>query len=77
MNYYTTDNGLLGIEFYDFYRYPCSIQASSLATEEAIWLGRDGHRMLLTRGQVALLLPALQRFAETGNLIDPPSETAT
>lgn len=75
MNYYTTETGLDGVEFYDFYRYPCSIQESSLATEEAIWLGRDGHRMHLTRSHVALLLPMLQHFAETGNLPDPPAET--
>jgi hypothetical protein len=28
-------------EFTDFYDYPCSIQKSSLATEDAIWLGID------------------------------------
>jgi hypothetical protein len=51
----------------------CSIQKSSLATEDCIWLGeelgdRRGERMHLTRDQVADLLPLLQRFVETGEI---------
>lgn len=34
-----TDRGFTRIEFTDRYNVACSLQESSLATEEAIWLG--------------------------------------
>lgn len=34
-----TDRGFKLIEFKDFYENSCNIQESSLATEEAIWIG--------------------------------------
>ena len=73
-------------EFTDRYAQKCSLQKSSLATEDAIWLGVDNTgpqikgpsekfneelhaRMHLTQEQVRdQLLPALQHFAETGDL---------
>lgn len=66
------DRGFRLVEFIDFYGIPCSIQESSLATEQAIWLGRDYARMHLSQAQVQELLPLLQHFAETGEL---PEET--
>ena len=82
--------------FTDRYDVECSIQKSSLATENAIWLGCEdvdprcfipganppwqkvelpkdticNTRMHLTQKQVAKLLPVLQHFAETGELIN-------
>ncbi len=37
----TTKRGFDVIEFKDFYKEECSLQKSSLATEDAIWLGVD------------------------------------
>lgn len=48
----------------------CSIQASSIATEDAIWFGVVNNRMHLTRERVAELLPVLQHFVSTGDLPD-------
>lgn len=36
-----TARGFALIEFADFYQAKCSVQKSSLATEDAIWLGVD------------------------------------
>lgn len=36
-----TNRGFSSIEFEDIYNSKCSIQKSSLATEEAIWFGID------------------------------------
>ena len=59
-------------KFTDLYGEKCSIQKSSLATDDAIWLGIDklsvSSRMHLNREQVAKLLPILQKFVETGEL---------
>jgi hypothetical protein len=38
----TTARGFRLIEFTDRYHEPCTLQASSLATEAAIWLGPSG-----------------------------------
>jgi len=63
--------------FADEYRQECSLQKSSLATVDAIWLGVDtdtnggvGHRMHLTQDMVKALLPTLTHFADTGELPD-------
>lgn len=77
------DRGFLKGRFKDRYGAQCSIQKSSLATEDCIWLGCDhetfdqqcrpcGARMHLTQQMVADLLPILQHFAETGEL---PADT--
>lgn len=76
-----TARGFAHANFKDQYDANCSIQKSSLATEDCIWLGVDdepqrhhvtqewlGQRMHLTREMVAVLLPLLQRFVETGEL---------
>lgn len=72
-----TERGFTRAEFMDRYGRTCSIQKSSLATEDAIWLGCDEGRhvggqclarMHLTQEMVAALLPLLHRFVETGEL---------
>lgn len=66
----TTQRGFDLAAFEDLYGKPCSIQKSSLATEDCIWLGVDGadFRMHLTQQHVADLLPLLNRFVETGEI---------
>lgn len=93
----TTERGFRVVEFTDNNGIECSLQKSSLATEECIWLGcseiglkkftpykgwedveleqepRGIHhvantRMHLTQEHVRALLPALQHFADTGEL---------
>ena len=98
-----THRGFAYSEFIDRYGVKCSIQKSSLATDDAIWLGVDDAspkilaskavelgiktdettgwvsypipkdvmlttRMHLTQEMVRDLLPALQRFVDTGEL---------
>jgi len=62
------DRGFLKGEFHDRYGSKCSIQKSSLASEDCIWLGRQKARMHLTRQMAADLIPLLQHFVETGEL---------
>ena len=71
----STERGFLRGEFCDRYNSKCSIQKSSLANQDCIWLGCDcnsegtpGMRMHLTRETVAELIPLLQRFIDTGDL---------
>jgi hypothetical protein len=97
-NQTNTIRGFDLIEFKDLYNSECSIQKSSLATDDAIWFGIDDpnpqimasqtpqggagwvkydipkdvlitSRMHLNRDQVAELIPILQRFVETGEII--------
>lgn len=68
-----TNRGFSLVEFEDSYGVKCTLQKSSLATADAIWLGVHdakpiGSRMHLTRNQVKKLLPILQRFVETGEI---------
>lgn len=65
-----TERGFSVLEFFDRYGEHCSLQKSSLATEDAIWFGRDNAfaRMHLTQEMVAELLPYLQKFVDTGEL---------
>lgn len=75
-----TQRGYMRGEFSDRYGARCSIQESSLATEDCIWLGCDsndgsamlGSRMHLTQEMAAQLIPLLQYFVEHGGL---PSDT--
>ena len=69
--------GLTIARFKDLYGSECSVQTSSLATQDAIWLGQhrcekcsEPTRMHLTRAIVVDLIAALQHFVETGDL--PP-----
>lgn len=63
-----TQRGFTLIKFDDLYTQSCSLQKSSLATEDAIWLGVTEKRMHLSREQVKELLPYLIQFTETGDL---------
>jgi len=96
-----TERGFKYIKFKDKYGAVCSLQRSSLATENAVWLGVDDPnpqitachtpqggngwvpykipsqvllttRMHLTQLQMKQLLPALQHFAETGEVDGNP-----
>jgi hypothetical protein len=77
-----TSRGFARVEFDDLYGERCSIQKSSLATADAIWLGQNAPtvdhvtgtamcRMHLSQDDVRWLLPMLQHFAETGELPSP------
>ena len=78
MKIFKTSRGFRRSDFKDFYLEDCSIQESSLATDNAIWLGqnRGTHletgeclaRMHLNQEQVKALLPLLQHFVDTGEL---------
>ena len=72
-----TPRGFSIYKFNDRNNQECSLQKSSLATEDAIWLGVDEDpnedlsifsRMHLTKGQVKKLLPLLQNFVKTGEI---------
>lgn len=65
------------VSFEDLNGSKCSVQESSLATDNAIWLGVDSPsseyriekasvRMHLNQKQVKKLIPFLQKFVETG-----------
>lgn len=69
-----TSRGFDLIEFVDHYGAECSLQKSSLATEDCIWLGTNTNRMHLTQEQLSQLLPHLQSFVETGDLSINPDE---
>jgi hypothetical protein len=63
-----TQRGFLRAEFTDRYGEKCSIQKSSLAFEDCIWLGVNEHRMHLTQEQAKALIPHLHHFVKTGEL---------
>lgn len=70
LKFRTTQRGFALIEFTDRSAQACSLLKSSLAMEEAIWFGVNGAEwMHLTQDKVRELLPALQRFAQTGELL--------
>lgn len=50
--------------FKDKYWNKCSLQKSSLATEDCVWLWVDNNRMHLTQKQVRKLIQKLNRFAD-------------
>lgn len=75
-----TSRGFARVDFDDLYGARCSLQKSSAAEFDAIWLGANeaakhpttgepmGCRMHLTRMDVLWLLPILEHFAKTGEL---------
>ena len=76
-----TERGFALTGFHDQYGNKCSIQKSSSAMQDCIWLGidqvepiREGEevyyfgRMHLNQEQVSKLLPLLQHFVEHGEL---------
>lgn len=79
-----TNRGFARYDFTDLYGEKCSLQKSSLATDDAIWFGcsepKQHHvtgailgRMHLNREQVAALLPILHHFMMTGEVTDQPA----
>lgn len=72
-----TERGFAVAEFIDRYGFACSIQKSSIATEDCIWLGVNDQRMHLTQEQVAALLPLFQHFVTTGELPCPPTSASS
>lgn len=66
----TTSRGFKIAHFSDQYGQDCSLQKSSLMDPDCIWLGAHGNpnRMHLSQEHVRALLPALQHFADTGEL---------
>lgn len=65
-----TSRGFAILQFTDEYGLECSLQKSSLADKDCIWLGDVRNRMHLTQDMVRDLLPYLMQFAETGELTD-------
>lgn len=72
-----TSRGFRRADFKDLYGAECSIQESSLMTDDAIWLGCDegshhlgacSARMHLDRERAAQIIKLLQHFVETGAL---------
>lgn len=71
-----TNRGFRRAKFEDRNRISCSIQESSHAEHDFLWLGIHAeYRMLLSREHVRSLLPLLRHFCETGCLPDIASET--
>jgi hypothetical protein len=68
INLESTNRGFLRGEFIDVFGEECSIQESSLADENAIWLGANSKRMHLTQKHVKVLLPLLKNFVKNGDL---------
>lgn len=64
----TTGRGFTIGRFKDIYGADCSIQKSSLAEIDALWLGSETGRMHITQEMAAALIPLLQAFVETGEL---------
>lgn len=65
---YNTERGLGKADFGDRDGSGCSIQESSVAIEDCIWLGSNEVRMHLSREQVLELLPLLTYFVLNGEL---------
>lgn len=63
-----TQRGFVIVKFKDVYNFDCSIQGSSLATDDCISFGVDENRMHLNREMVQALLPLLIKFVEAGEL---------
>lgn len=69
-----TDRNFDLIEFEDLYGENCSIQKSSLATQDAIWFGIDftnsgiNVRAHLTQDMVEKIIPILKNFVNTGEI---------
>jgi len=71
MRYNPTPRYFDAYTFKDRSGHDCRLQKSSLATEDAIWLGTNKNMMHLTRDQVRDLLPQLIYFVMSGELKQP------
>lgn len=63
-----TEKGFAIIEFKDRYGKDCSIQKSSLATEDCIWMGRNEERMHIDPKLAKKIIKILERFIETSEI---------
>lgn len=63
-----TQRGFTIYKFKDSNGEDCSLQKSSVATEDLIWLGQGESRMHLTQEQASMLIVKLAEFVETGDL---------
>lgn len=68
-----TDRGFQMVAFNDIYGFDCSIQQSSLATNEvpetgALWIGRRSERMHLDATGVKAMVEYLQVWLDHGKL---------
>lgn len=64
----TTARGFAYYNFIDRNGHHCKLQKSSVASEDAIWLGTEGEEMHLNKEHIVMLLPVLSKFVETGEL---------
>lgn len=67
-----TQRGFEIQKFKDLNGQECSIQESSLATKDAIWIGVHEHRMHIDRNQAENIMFSLARFVHTGKLPEFP-----
>lgn len=73
----TLDKRSNKVSFEDNYKQQCSLQKSNAALENKIWFGVDkdvngktvNGRMHLSQEEIKALLPYLQKFADTGELL--------
>lgn len=77
INWTKTERGFVVGEFSDLYGKECSIQESSLAEEDAIWLGVGENRMHLTTEMAKDLVRHLNYFIENGCLTETPETKPT
>jgi len=77
-----TERGFQRIDFAEYHDLTCSLQQASAVLEDTaeawcspgssgVWLGVNGHRMLLTRGLAGQIAKHLMAWAETGSLETP------
>ncbi len=66
--YEVAGRGFYGFKFKDIYGEECSIQESSLAGKDALWLGADENRMHIDKQKAKQLIVLLKHFYRHGNL---------
>jgi hypothetical protein len=68
MDIQVTPRGFKIASFKDLNQQDCSLQESSLATDDAIWLGVDDARMHINQELAEELIIHLQKFIDDGVL---------
>lgn len=68
MDIQVTPRGFKIVSFKDLNQQDCSLQESSLATDNAIWLGADDARMHINQELAEELIIHLQKFIDHGTL---------
>jgi hypothetical protein len=71
MTRYTFGKTLRGfslIEFEDHNAQACTIQKSSIATKDLVWMGIGENRMHISQSDARKIAKILLHFAETGDL---------